>query len=184
MAHHHRTIVLTLALALLIAAPALAGEPGNSQPPAAPPAATTAAPDTHAQMPADHGIFPPDAVKWQDGPPPLEKGAKVALLEGNPAEPGPFTIRLSLPDGFQIKPHWHPAVEHITVVSGTFNVGMGDTFDASKGTVLPTGTFAYLAPEMHHYAWATGPTVLQLHGDGPWQINYVNPADDPRKRTP
>ena len=131
---------------------------------------------------SDHGIFPPDAVQWKDGPPSLAAGAKFAVLEGDPTKEGLFTLRLSLPDGFQIQPHWHPAVEHITVVSGTFNVGMGDTLDQTKGTPLPAGTFAYLAPQTHHFAWATGPTVLQLHGVGPWQINYLNPADDPRKK--
>jgi quercetin dioxygenase-like cupin family protein len=170
MSHRCRTLALTLAVALLAVLPVLAaGQNGNA---AAAPAA-----------PADHGIFSPDAVKFQDGPPSLEKGAKFAVLEGNPAQEGLFTMRLWLPDGFQIKPHSHPAVEHVTVVSGTFNVGMGDTFDASKGAMLPTGTFAFLAPGMHHYAWATGDTVVQLHGVGPWQINYVNPADDPRQKT-
>ena len=182
-----RRFAFAAALAALAVLPvlALAGEPGNGgQKPAA-----TAAPDPHAHghehgamVAADHAVFPPDAITWQDGPPSLEKGARSAVLEGNPAQEGLFTMRLSLPDGFQIKPHWHPAVEHITVLSGTFNVGMGETFDQSKGMAMPAGTFAHLAPEMRHYAWATGDTVLQLHGVGPWQINYVNPADDPRKK--
>lgn len=164
MSYHRRKSALIFALALPLALAAAAG--GEQAPP------------------ADHGVFPPDAVKWQDGPPSLAKGAKFAVLEGNPAQEGLFTMRLWLPDGFQIKPHSHPAVEHVTVVSGTFNVGMGDTFDAAKGMTLPTGTFAFLAPGMHHYAWATGDTVVQLHGVGPWQINYVNPADDPRTKKP
>jgi hypothetical protein len=91
-------------------------------------------------------------------------------------------MRLWMPDGFRIMPHWHPAVEHVTVVSGTFHVGMGDTFDASTGAALPTGTFAFLPPQMQHYAWAEGETVIQLHGVGPWQINYVDAANDPRKQ--
>ncbi len=91
-------------------------------------------------------------------------------------------MRLWLPDGFKIQPHWHPAVEHVTVVSGEFNVGMGEKFDTAGGHALPAGTFAFLAPQMRHFAWAKGDTVLQLHGVGPWQINYVNPADDPRKK--
>ena len=131
----------------------------------------------------DHGVFPPDAVKWQDGPPSLAAGAKFAVLEGDPSKEGLFTMRLWMPDGFKIMPHWHPAVEHITVVSGTFHVGMGDQFDAAKAGALPTGTFAFLAPQMHHYAWAEGETVIQLHGVGPWQINYLDPANDPRKQT-
>jgi hypothetical protein len=134
--------------------------------------------------PADHGIFAPDAIGWKDGPGALRPGAKFAVLEGDPAKEGLFTMRLWLPDGFKIMPHWHPAVEHVTVISGTFNVGMGETFDASKGAKLPTGTFAFLAPGMRHFAWVEGDTVVQVHGVGPWQINYVNPADDPRTAKP
>jgi hypothetical protein len=132
--------------------------------------------------PADHGVFPPGAITWQDGPPSLPKGAKLAVLEGDPTKPGLFTMRLWMPAGYQIMPHWHPAVEHVTVVSGTFHVGMGDTFEANKAGALPVGTFAFLAPKMHHFAWADGETVIQLHGEGPWQINYLDPANDPRKK--
>jgi uncharacterized protein DUF4437 len=132
--------------------------------------------------PAGHGIFPPGELEWGAGPASLQSGAKSVVLEGDPAKEGLFTMRLMLPDGFQIKPHWHPAVEHITVISGTFNLGMGDTFDTSKSKALPVGAFAFLAPKMSHFAWAKGETVVQLHGQGPWQINYLNPADDPRKK--
>jgi quercetin dioxygenase-like cupin family protein len=132
--------------------------------------------------PADHGIFAPGDVKWKEGPPSLAPGAKFAVLEGDPSKEGLFTMRLWLPDGFKIQPHSHPAVEHITVMSGEFHVGMGERFDATTGSTLAQGTFAFLGAEMKHFAWAKGDTVLQLHGVGPWQINYVNPADDPRKK--
>lgn len=131
---------------------------------------------------ADHGIFAADAITWKDGPPSLASGARFAVLEGDPSKEGLFTMRLLLPDGFKIMPHWHPAVEHVTVLSGTFHVGMGDVFEADKAGGLSAGTFAFLAPEMHHFAWAEGETVIQLHGVGPWQINYVDPANDPRKK--
>jgi quercetin dioxygenase-like cupin family protein len=130
----------------------------------------------------DHGFFDLPDIKWADGPASLPAGAKVAMLEGNPAQEGPFTMRLRLPDGFTIQPHWHPAVEHVTVISGTFNLGMGEKFDRSKGRALPAGSFAFMPPGMRHYAWATGETVLQVHGMGPWKINYVNAADDPRNK--
>ena len=130
----------------------------------------------------DHGFFSTADIKWVDGPASLPAGAKVAMLEGNPAQEGPFTMRLQLPDGFQIQPHWHPAVEHVTVISGTFNLGMGEKFDKSAGRALAAGSFAFMPPGMRHYAWTTGETVLQVHGMGPWKINYVNPADDPRNR--
>ena len=134
------------------------------------------------QKQAEHGIFPPDSVEWQAGPPSLAPGAKFAVLEGDPSKEGLFTMHLRFPDGFQIKPHWHPAVEHITVVSGTFHLGMGDAFDTAKTKALPVGAFAFMAPKMNHFAWAKGDTVIQLHGVGPWQINYLDPADDPRKK--
>jgi quercetin dioxygenase-like cupin family protein len=130
----------------------------------------------------DHGFFAANEVKWGAGPPSLPSGAKAAVLEGDPTKAGLFTMRLSLPDGYQIKPHTHPAFEHITVISGTFNLGMGEKFDTTKGKALETGAFAYLAPKTNHYAWSKGETVIQLHGEGPWQINYLNPADDPRKK--
>jgi quercetin dioxygenase-like cupin family protein len=135
-----------------------------------------------APAPADHGIFAPTAIGWQAGPPSLPEGAKFAVLEGDPTKEGLFTMRLRMPDGYRIPPHWHPAVEHVTVVSGTFHVGMGDRFEADKAGGLPTGTFAFLAPQMHHFAWAEGETVIQLHGTGPWQINYLDPANDPRRK--
>lgn len=129
-----------------------------------------------------HEVYRADAVKWQDGPPSLPKGAKFAVLEGDPREEGLFTMRLRLPDGFQIKPHFHPAPERITVVSGTFHLGRGDKFDSAKGMALPAGAYSLMPADMWHYAWATGDTVLQITGFGPWQIVYLDPRDDPRKQ--
>jgi hypothetical protein len=131
---------------------------------------------------ADHGIFPADAVRWVNGPPSLPQGSKVAVLEGDPGKEGLFTLRLSVPDGYKIPPHSHPAVEHITVISGTFQIGMGDKFDESNLKPMTAGTFGFLAAKMNHFAMAKGATVIQLHGVGPWEINYVNPADDPREK--
>jgi hypothetical protein len=131
---------------------------------------------------ADHGLFTPDAVKWMDAPGALPAGAKLAVLEGNPMEPGIYTMRLWMPDGYKIPPHHHLQVEHVTVISGIFNLGMGDSFDEAKGSAMPTGTFGFLPPNMNHFAWAKGETVIQLHGNGPWEIIYVNSKDDPRKK--
>jgi quercetin dioxygenase-like cupin family protein len=121
-------------------------------------------------------------IAWKDGPPSLPAGANIAVLEGDPAVEGAFTMRLKLPDGFKIMPHTHPKVEHVTVISGTFNLGMGDKFDQAGGREMPAGTFGYWPAGMKHFAWAKGETVIQLHGIGPWAINYVNPADDPRNQ--
>lgn len=131
---------------------------------------------------ADHGFFQVADLKWVDGPASLPKGSKVALLEGNPTQEGPFTMRLQLPNGFKIPPHWHPAVEHVTVISGTFNLGMGEKFETSSGRALTAGSFAFMPPGMKHFAWTTEETVIQVHGMGPWKITYVNSADDPRNK--
>lgn len=137
------------------------------------------------QAGASHAIVAlPDQITWGPGPASLPPGAKAAVLEGNPGEPGPFTMRVLLPDRYRIPPHFHPAVEHVTVVKGTFKVGMGEKFDAVAMTSLPAGAFAALEPETRHFAESRGETIVQLHGTGPWRITYVNPADDPRKQTP
>lgn len=135
-----------------------------------------------AQGPQADSTFRPDQLKWTAGPPSLPAGAQIAVLEGDPTKQGPFTIRLKFPDGYRIPPHWHPSLEHVTVISGTFNLAEGEKADTSKGTELPPGSFFLRAPKAPHFAWATGETVIQLHGMGPWGINYVNPADDPRKK--
>ena len=132
-------------------------------------------------MKAEMSLYPAAEIQWKNGPASLPAGAKFAVLEGDPAKEGFFTMRLSLPDGFKIPPHWHPKVEHVTVISGTFNVGMGDKFDQTATRSMPTGTFGFWPADMKHFAWAKGETVLQLHGTGPWMITYVNPSDDPRK---
>jgi quercetin dioxygenase-like cupin family protein len=93
-------------------------------------------------------------------------------------------MRLLMPDRYRIPPHFHPVTEHVTVMKGTLKLGMGEKFDASAMTKLSTGTFGALEPGTRHFAEAEGETILQLHGVGPWRLTYVNPADDPRQRTP
>jgi uncharacterized protein DUF4437 len=134
-----------------------------------------------ATVSSDMGISAPSEIKWKDGPASLPAGAKLAVLEGDPTKEGFFTMRLWLPDGFKIQPHWHPKVEHVTVISGTFNLGVGEKFDQTATREMPAGTFGFWPAEMKHFAWAKGETVLQLHGTGPWMISYVNPSHDPRK---
>lgn len=127
-------------------------------------------------------LHPAASIAWKDGPPSLPAGAKFAVLEGDPGKEGAFTMRVKFPDGYRIPPHTHPKVEHVTVVSGTFNVGMGDTFDPGAAREMPAGTFGYWPAGMKHFAFAKGETVVQLHGVGPWGITYLNPADDPRNQ--
>jgi hypothetical protein len=126
-------------------------------------------------------IHNPNELKWSDAPPSLPRGAKIAVLEGDPSKEGPFVFRALLPDGYRIPPHTHPKVERITVISGTFNVGMGDKFDPSKTRAMPAGTYGSWPAGMKHFVWAKGETVIQFHGTGPWSLTYVNPDDDPRK---
>lgn len=126
----------------------------------------------------------PDRVKWQNGPPSLAKGSQIAVLEGDPNKEGPFVFRLILPDGFRVAPHTHPKTERVTVIAGTLNIGMGEKFDAKATTAMPAGAFGTWEANMEHFAWVKGETIIQLHGMGPWTINYLNPADDPRKQKP
>ena len=125
-------------------------------------------------------LYPVKEIEWKDGPPSLPKGAKIAVLEGDPSKEGPFVFRVKAPDGYRIPPHTHPKTERVTVISGTFNIGMGDRFDEKAAKPMPAGTYGYWETGMKHFVWADGETVVQLHGIGPWTINYVNPDDDPR----
>jgi quercetin dioxygenase-like cupin family protein len=136
----------------------------------------------HKKESMEAAIHRPDGLKWQDGPPSLPPGAKIAVLEGDPTKEGPFVFRVKVPDGYKIPPHTHPKPERVTVISGTFNLGMGEKFDATKGEALPAGTYGMWPAGMKHYVWVKGETVVQFHGTGPWVIEYVNPADDPRKK--
>ena len=131
--------------------------------------------------PADMGLFKPADIKWKDGPPSLKPGAKMVVLEGDPAVEGVFTMRLLLPDGFIVSPHVHSQIEHVTVIQGALHFGMGDKFDRKATQEMPAGSFGFWPIGMQHFAWVEGETILQLHGKGPWTITYVNPADDPRK---
>ena len=139
-----------------------------------------AAEPSHEAM-DEASLFPVDGIKWKAGPPSLPRGASIAILEGDPTKEGPFLFRVKVPDGYRIPPHTHPKMERVTVISGMFNIGMGDTFDIQKTQAMSTGTYGRWPAGMHHFVWTKGETVVQFHGDGPWTINYLNPADDPRK---
>lgn len=137
-----------------------------------------------AQQSQPHGqvVITPSNVQWGPAPPGLPAGAKVAVMEGDPSKEGPFALRVWNPDGYVVPPHWHPTKEHLVILSGTLYVGMGDTVDKAKSTALPAGSFSYMEPKMHHFAYAKGDTEFVLYGEGPFAINYVNPADDPRNK--
>ena len=136
----------------------------------------------HADGKKGEVMVTPAEIKWMDGPPSLPKGAKMAVLDGDPSKEGPFVIRAKLPDGYKIAPHTHPTDEHVTVLSGTFRAAMGEKWDDKALGDFAPGSYANMAAGMAHYAAAKGATVVQVHGVGPFVVNYVNPADDPSKQ--
>ena len=130
---------------------------------------------------AMHQVAMPDTLKWVD--PPTFPGAKLAIVNGDPGKEGLFVYRVKVPAGYKIPPHKHKASENVTVLSGVFFVGMGEKFDQGSGTELPVGAFIAIPPEHAHFAWAgSQETVVQVHGIGPTDIRFINPADDPRKK--
>lgn len=130
---------------------------------------------------ADHRMIFPNDLKWSDVPS-LPAGAKIAVIEGPMSEAVPFTIRLKFPANYRIPAHWHPAVERVTVLSGTFYMGVGDKLDTQNSMALTPGSIMILQPKTHHFAWNKDEVVVQLNGVGPWGITYLNPADDPRQQ--
>jgi len=137
-----------------------------------------------AQAPAlaaDAMMMNPNEIKWGDPPPQLPKGAKIAVLHGDPGKEGPFTMRLKTPAGYKIAPHFHSQDENLTVVSGSLYLGMGDKMDMKGAHALTAGGYHYLPGKTNHYAFSKGPTVIQVSGNGPFDITYINPADDPSK---
>jgi anti-sigma factor ChrR (cupin superfamily) len=130
---------------------------------------------------ANHVMVNPAELKWADSPS-LPPGAKVSLLEGQADQPIPFTLRLQFPADYELPAHWHPGIEHVTILSGAINMGVGDTLDKTKTTALPTGSIVIMQPTTHHFLWTAEEATVQVHGVGPIAITYVNPADDPRTK--
>ena len=121
-------------------------------------------------------------IKWGPAPPFFPKGAEFAVLSGDPSKDGLYVVRLKMPAGYTIPAHNHPTTENVTVVSGNFHIGMGDNLDEKKGIELTSGGYGEAPAKMNHYAWVTSPTIVQVHGQGPFAITYVNSADDPRTK--
>jgi len=165
-----RRIVLAVGALLVLAFAGVVIAQDAAAPPAAAPA-------------KEHVIALPAGIKWGDAPPAFEKGASFTVISGDPSQAGPFVVRLKMPARFKIAPHFHPSDENVTVISGTFMIGMGEKFDAATMKSLPAGGFVLLPAEMRHYAMAKTPVVVQVHGMGPFALTYVNSEDDPRTRT-
>ena len=135
---------------------------------------------THDAGTAHASFYPPADIQWKEGPPSLPTGAKIAVLEGDPTKEGMFVMRVRVPNGYHIPALTLPKPERVTVIQGTFKLAMGDNPQRANARVLSAGTYGMWPPGMVHAVWIEGETILQFHGMGPWSINYVNPADDPR----
>jgi quercetin dioxygenase-like cupin family protein len=137
-----------------------------------------------AALPIQVSLAQNPVVKWGPAPAVFPAGAKMAVMQGDPSKAQLFTVRLDLPKGYTIAPHFHPTDEHITVISGNFEVGMGDKVDAKKTMTLTAGGFATAPARAHHYAIAKTHSIVQVHAIGPFQLTYVNAADDPSRKGP
>jgi hypothetical protein len=130
-----------------------------------------------------HVMLRPNEVKWGPCPPELPPGASCAVIEGDPSVADAlFAIRARMPDHYRIPAHFHPTDEHLVVLSGVFNMGLGDRLDERAGRAMGTGSFMVMPKGVHHFAWTKGATVLQVYGMGPLSFTYVDPKDDPRNR--
>jgi Domain of unknown function (DUF4437) len=127
-------------------------------------------------------MFRPADLQWADIPS-LPGGAKLAVIERPITEAVPLTFRIKFPANFKVPPHWHPAVGRVTVLSGTLHLGRGDTFDEAKTKSLPAGSISIMEPKINHFGWTSEETMVKLSGMGPWEITYVNPADDPARNS-
>jgi len=130
-----------------------------------------------------HMVALPDDLKWGDAPPGLPPGGKMAILDGDPGKAGSvFTLRAKLPDGYIVPPHFHGTDESITVLEGSLGIAVGDKFDKSKIRYLPPGSFARMSKGEKHYVMCKGATIIQVTATGPFDITYIDPTDDPRKK--
>jgi quercetin dioxygenase-like cupin family protein len=137
-------------------------------------------PNALAQRPDGHVVLVPEEIRWSPGPPSIPAGAQAVVMYGDPGKDGLFALRLKLPKGYAFAPHTRPKPEIVTVISGTFRLGMGEGADPTKA--LAAGSFFALQPGMVHFAFADEDTVIQLDSMGPWSLTYVNPKDDPRNK--
>jgi quercetin dioxygenase-like cupin family protein len=127
-------------------------------------------------------VVPGDEMKWGAAPPSLPPGAQAAALFGSPAKEGPFVLRLKFPAGFVIPPHRHSKDEFVTVIAGRFAIAAGEKLDRAAAEPLPAGSFVHLPNGMPHFAWTDGETIVQINGVGPFDVTYVDPKDDPRRK--
>ena len=121
-------------------------------------------------------------IVWGDPPPPIPKGAKLAVLAGDPTKEGPITLRAWFPANFKMAAHTHPGVENVTVIKGSLYIGTGDKMDTKTATLLKTGGFFAIPASVPHYAYTKEECIFEVHTMGPFVVNYLNAADDPSKQ--
>jgi mannose-6-phosphate isomerase-like protein (cupin superfamily) len=119
---------------------------------------------------------------WGPVGPNLPAGAEIAALQGDAAKAELFTVRLKMPKGYVVAPHYHGTDLHVTVISGEFSAGMGDTVDLANAPVLRAGDFITVAANQHHFDAARSAAVVQIYGMGPFSLTYLNPDDDPQRK--
>jgi quercetin dioxygenase-like cupin family protein len=126
----------------------------------------------------------PEEIDWQPFPA-FPPSMRLAVLVGRPSEPGPYVIRVKAPGGTRLMPHRHPEDRIYTVISGVFYIGLGKRFDGDKVTAYPPGTVIVLPGNTPHFHWAkSGEYVTQVTAIGPLGLEYLDPAEDPRKEPP
>ena len=161
----HQSILTTLLVLISLSSIGQAQEPTN-------PAAAVL---------KSHIMVAPEDIKWADCPPAIPSGAKCAVMEGDmKAANVLFAYRLKMPDNYMIHPHFHPADEHLVVISGVFNMGHGDKLETTATRAMSAGSFVVMPKGAHHFAWTKGETIIHVYAIGPWGLIYVNPKDDPR----
>jgi quercetin dioxygenase-like cupin family protein len=126
-------------------------------------------------------IVQPSEFAWSDSPA-LPAGVKVSILYGDMKKAEPVGFRVKLPAGAMIAPHTHPVDERVTVISGAFAMGEGEKFDKATLKDMPVGSLAIFPRGCVMFGFAREETIIQVNTEGPWTINYINPADDPRKK--
>lgn len=129
---------------------------------------------------ADQVLINVKNIKWSAAPPALPKGAQVAVLHGDPNKDGEYVMRVKLPPRYKMPFHWHSKTEHVTVISGTLFVASQETFDKRIAHPLKQGGFLYVPARAQQFAFTKGATVIEIHGEGPYDIKYTNPSDDPQ----
>jgi quercetin dioxygenase-like cupin family protein len=121
-------------------------------------------------------------LKWGAAPPSLPSGAEMAVVSGDPGKKGMFVIEVKMPADYAVPAHWHPTNETVKVLSGKLHYGMSDKLDMAKAKTLTVGHAVTMKAKMNHWVHAPAPATIQVSGMGPFQINYVDPKDDPRKK--